>query len=356
MHVLAERAGVERMVKLASNEGAFGPLPASVAAYEAVASALHRYPDGGATLLRAALGERLGLPAGQVVPGNGADELIRLCGAAALDAGDAAVFPWPSFPSYLSAAGVHGADAVRVPLRDRAFDLDAVLEACSAPAPDGGRVRLVFLANPNNPTGTLLDPAALREFLAARLRNQAQDQSLDRSGGPGRRNLVIFDEHRVRLESDCRKILPEGGSKPPACGCAAPVEQARCGQQEGSAAAPTQSYTVQMQLAQQFDFRTQEFEAFVECARFAMHDARHEYDVEMLRWRDESRDREASRCCHLGAAARREHDGFEARGTQRIPDLGERLRDVQRVTHRSNARHHAAVHRHDPKSQRDLSH
>ena len=167
MRVLAERAGLERMVKLASNEGAFGPLPASVAAYEAAAAELHRYPDGGAGPLRAALAERFGLPFEQVVPGNGADELIRLCGAAVLDAGDAAVFPWPSFASYVSAAGVHGADAVRVALRDRAFDLDAVLEACSRPAPGGGRVRLVFLANPNNPTGTLLDRGELREFLDA---------------------------------------------------------------------------------------------------------------------------------------------------------------------------------------------
>ena len=165
MRVLAERAGLERMIKLASNECAFGPLPASVAAYEAAAAELHRYPDGGAAPLRAALGERHGLPPEQVVPSNGADELIRLCGAAALDAGDAAVFPWPSFASYVSAAGVHGADAVRVPLRDRAFDLGAVLKACAQPAPGGGRVRLVFLANPNNPTGTLLDRAELREFL-----------------------------------------------------------------------------------------------------------------------------------------------------------------------------------------------
>jgi len=168
VRVLAERMGIERMVKLASNEGAFGPLPAAAAAYEAAAGELHRYPDGGAGPLRAALAERHGLPVEQVVPGNGADELIRLCGAAALDAGDAAVFPWPSFASYVSAAGVHGADAIRVALReDRSFDLDAVLEACSRPAPGGGRVRLVFLANPNNPTGTLLERAELRAFLDA---------------------------------------------------------------------------------------------------------------------------------------------------------------------------------------------
>ena len=167
MRVLQERLGLERMVKLASNEGAFGPLPTSVDAYEAAAAELGRYPDGGAAPLREALAEVHGLAPKQVVLGNGADELIRLCGAAALDAGDAAVFPWPSFPSYASAAGVHGADALRVPLRGRAFDLDAVLDACTRAAPGGGQVRLVFLANPNNPTGTLLDRQELRAFLDA---------------------------------------------------------------------------------------------------------------------------------------------------------------------------------------------
>ena len=167
MGVLQARLGLGRIVKLASNEGAFGPLPEAVGAYQAASRELHRYPDGGAERLRAGLAELHGLPAEQVVAGNGADELIRLCGAAALDAGDAAVLPWPSFPSYLSAAACHGADSVRVPLRGRAFDLDAVLAALEGPAPGGGRRRLVYLANPNNPTGTLLDRGGLRAFLAA---------------------------------------------------------------------------------------------------------------------------------------------------------------------------------------------
>jgi len=166
VRVLAERMGLQGLVKLASNEGAFGPLPEAVAAYEATATELARYPDGGAAPLRAALAERHGVAPEQVVPGNGADELIRLCGAAALDAGDAAVFGWPSFPSYVSAAAVHGATPIQVPLNDRrAMDLDALLAACGGPAPGGGRVRVVFLANPNNPTGTLLDQSELRRFL-----------------------------------------------------------------------------------------------------------------------------------------------------------------------------------------------
>jgi histidinol-phosphate aminotransferase len=153
MHELQAELGLERIVKLASNEGAFGPLPAAVAAFEAAVAHLNRYPDGGGLRLREALAERHGLPAEQVVLGNGADELIRLCAVATLDGGDAAAFPWPSFPSYVAAAACSGAEAVRV----RPGDLDALLAS---------RAKLVYLANPNNPTGTLLDPGELRRFLA----------------------------------------------------------------------------------------------------------------------------------------------------------------------------------------------
>src|SRR3954469_4958210 len=144
MRELQEELGLDRIVKLASNEGAFGPLPAAVAAFEASVRDLNRYPDGGGVRLREALAERHGLPVTQVVLGNGADELIRLCAVATLDAGDRAAFPWPSFPSYVSAAACCGAEAVRVPVGD----LDALVAA---------RAKLVYLANPNNPTGTLLE-------------------------------------------------------------------------------------------------------------------------------------------------------------------------------------------------------
>src|SRR3954466_15828355 len=156
MRELQAELGLERIVKLASNEGAFGPLPAAVAAFKGAAGELNRYPDGGAMRLREALAERHDVPVEQVVLGNGADELIRLCAVATLDAGDRAVFPWPSFPSYPASAACCGAEAVAVPLRDRAFDLSAMREAAR-----GGRVKLVYLANPNNPTGTLLERAEL---------------------------------------------------------------------------------------------------------------------------------------------------------------------------------------------------
>ena len=154
MTELQAELGLERIVKLASNEGAFGPLPAAVAAFEAAVGELNRYPDGGALRLREALGERHGLPPEQIVLGNGADELIRLCAVATLDAGDAAAFPWPSFPSYPVSAACSGAEAVPVRLDD--------LEALATT-----RAKLIYLANPNNPTGTMLEAAELRAFLDA---------------------------------------------------------------------------------------------------------------------------------------------------------------------------------------------
>ena len=113
MAELQASLGLERIVKLSSNEGAFGPLPAAVAAFEAAVAHLNRYPDGGAVPLREALAERHGVPPEQVVLGNGADELIRLCAVATLDPGDAAAFPWPSFPSYATAARCGGAEPMR---------------------------------------------------------------------------------------------------------------------------------------------------------------------------------------------------------------------------------------------------
>ncbi|MBA2504328.1 MAG: histidinol-phosphate transaminase [Thermoleophilaceae bacterium] len=150
---LQEELGLDRIVKLASNEGAFGPLPAAVAAFEATAGELNRYPDGGGTMLREALAERHGVALEQVVLGNGADELIRFCAHAVLDPGERAAFPWPSFPSYVAAVTVANAEAVRVPLLE---GLQPDIEALAASG-----AKLLYLANPNNPTGQVADFTAL---------------------------------------------------------------------------------------------------------------------------------------------------------------------------------------------------
>src|SRR4051794_37296882 len=160
MRQLQAELGLERIVKLASNEGPFGPLPAAVAAFDASARELNRYPDAGATRLREALAERFDVAAEQIVLGNGADELIRFVALATLDPGDRAVFPWPSFQSYPTAIAAAAGQAEMVPMRDRAFDLDATLAACRG-------AKLVYVANPNNPTGTLIGAADIRSFVEA---------------------------------------------------------------------------------------------------------------------------------------------------------------------------------------------
>ena len=162
MREVQAELGLERIVKLSSNEGAFGPLLAAVAAYEAAAAELNRYPDGGGLRLRGELAARHGVRLEQVVLGNGADELIRLCAVASLAPGDRGVLPWPSFPSYATSIACCAGEAVQVRLDGRRVDLDALLAAVAA---GGARTKLVYLANPNNPTGALLDRTELREFL-----------------------------------------------------------------------------------------------------------------------------------------------------------------------------------------------
>ena len=157
MRQLQAELGLDRIVKLASNEGPFGPMPAAVAAFEGSTLELNRYPDAGGTRLREALAARFEVPVEQVVLGNGADELIRFAALATLDPGDRGVYPWPSFQSYPTAVAAAAGESLAVPMRDRAFDLDALLAACNG-------AKLVYLANPNNPTGTLVARDDVRAF------------------------------------------------------------------------------------------------------------------------------------------------------------------------------------------------
>jgi histidinol-phosphate aminotransferase len=151
--------GLARCVKLASNEGPFGPFPAALEALARCAAELNRYPDGGAWRLRATLAERLGVAFEEVAVGAGADGLIDCLCQTALDPGQEMVCGWPSFASYPIDAAKQGAVAVKVPLRDDRYDLDAMLDAIT---PD---TRLVFLCLPNNPTGTTNTRGEVGAFL-----------------------------------------------------------------------------------------------------------------------------------------------------------------------------------------------
>src|SRR5437764_11997344 len=142
--------GVERPIRLASNESALGPSPKAIAAYKALAGEIHRYPDGGAAELRAALGRHHGLDPERIVCGSGSDELIGLLQRAY--AGPCTEVPYGRHGFLMYSIGVSGVGsaAVAVPARELTADVDAILAHVSE------RTRLVFIANPNNPTGTYL--------------------------------------------------------------------------------------------------------------------------------------------------------------------------------------------------------
>lgn len=146
------------IVKLSSNEGAEGPLPAARAALEAEAGELYRYPDS-RPLVRA-IAERRGLPEEMVTVGPGADMLIQYIASAFLEPGREVVYAWPSFVSYALTAQKQSAHATTVPLRgDDVHDLDAMRAAITE------RTALVYVCNPNNPTGTYVSRDALRAFV-----------------------------------------------------------------------------------------------------------------------------------------------------------------------------------------------
>jgi histidinol-phosphate aminotransferase len=151
--------GLERVVKLASNEGPFPPFPAALEALERTARELNRYPDGGAWALRSALAALHGVRFEQVAMGAGADGVIDCLSQAVLDEADEIVCGWPSFPSYVLDAIKLGARPVRVPLRDHRYDLDALLAAITP------RTKLVYVCHPNNPTGTTNTRSELDAFL-----------------------------------------------------------------------------------------------------------------------------------------------------------------------------------------------
>ncbi|MFN8109712.1 MAG: histidinol-phosphate transaminase [Thermoleophilia bacterium] len=154
--------GLDRIVKLASNEGPYPPFPAAVEAIRGAAEGLRLYPDPGAWALRDALSGHLGVPADRILPGNGVDSLIKLMCLALLDPGDELVMGWPSFISWRQGADTMGATVRTAPPgADGAYDLDA-LAALVGPA-----TKLVVVVSPNNPTGGAVGADALAAFLDA---------------------------------------------------------------------------------------------------------------------------------------------------------------------------------------------
>ncbi|MEV4455196.1 histidinol-phosphate transaminase [Microbispora sp. NPDC004025] len=148
-----------RSYKLSSNESPFGPLPSVVEAIARAATEIHRYPDPGAVRLTETVAERFGVPYDHVALGAGSVAVAQQILEAVGEPGADVVYAWRSFEAYPLLVGLSGANAVEVPLRDETHDLDAMAEAITP------ETRLVFVCNPNNPTGTVNRTEELVRFL-----------------------------------------------------------------------------------------------------------------------------------------------------------------------------------------------
>jgi len=159
MDELEREYGVTNAIKLASNENPWGPSPKAVAAIGAMLGNLHRYPDGSSYYLTEAVARWMGAEPAEIVLGNGSNEVIEFLVKAFVATGDAVITSHPSFLMYQKFVQVRGGDNVVIPLREMHHDLEAIRAAVT------DRTRLIFIDNPNNPTGTLIERATFDRFL-----------------------------------------------------------------------------------------------------------------------------------------------------------------------------------------------
>ena len=152
--------GQQRVIKLSSNEGCFGPSPAAQAAYHGLADRLHRYPDGGQQRLRAAIAEVHGLDESRIVCGNGSEELIGLVMRCFVDSGDQVLLSENHFVMCSIYGKAQGADIVLAPEVQFRTKVEALLEGITE------RTKVVAVANPNNPTGTYNTATEIERLIA----------------------------------------------------------------------------------------------------------------------------------------------------------------------------------------------
>ena len=150
-----------RAVKLASNENPLGPSPKGIAAAQAVLGEANRYPDGGTHALRQTLAERRGVSPEEILIGLGSSEIIDLAARVVLRAGVQGLTSEGTYAPFSVAIRASGAELVLVPQRDFAFDLQAIAKAITP------KIAAIYLANPNNPTGSAFGGEEFGEFLAA---------------------------------------------------------------------------------------------------------------------------------------------------------------------------------------------
>jgi histidinol-phosphate aminotransferase len=156
---LEREFGIRNSIKLASNENPLGPSPRALAAIRERLETLHRYPDGSGYYLKSRLSEKFSLPRERILLGNGSNELIELIVRTFLEPGDEAVQAFPTFLVYEKIIKGAGCKMVSVPLTDFGLDLKGIADAVTS------RTKVLFVNNPNNPTGTILKTSEINDFL-----------------------------------------------------------------------------------------------------------------------------------------------------------------------------------------------
>jgi histidinol-phosphate aminotransferase len=152
--------GAKKWIKLASNENLLGPSPKAVAAIRKELPNIYLYPEGPCTILRKALAKKFSLPESVVVISNGADNLILMIACAFVDEGDEVIMADPTFSVYTNVTQIMGGRPIQVRLKDFTHDLDGMLRKVNR------KTKLVFICNPNNPTGTIVSQESFNHFLS----------------------------------------------------------------------------------------------------------------------------------------------------------------------------------------------
>ncbi|MBW2039084.1 MAG: histidinol-phosphate transaminase [Deltaproteobacteria bacterium] len=155
-----EWRGEEDIIRLSANENPLGPSPKALDAIAQALKGLHRYPDGTGRDLKEKLAQKLGLSPDNIILGNGSNEVIEMATRIFLKGGEEVLLPEPTFAYYRIAAQAQGGDCVPVPLRDFKIDLAGMAKKLSP------KTKLIFLSNPNNPTGTTFTRSEFKDFLA----------------------------------------------------------------------------------------------------------------------------------------------------------------------------------------------
>lgn len=151
--------GISGVIKMASNENPFGPSPDAVAAMREVLEKIHLYPDGNCFYLKQGLSAHLRVPEASLIIGNGSDEILKFLAEAFLNEGEETIMAVPSFSEYVFVTQLMAGCLIRVPSRNFKHDLAAMAERV------GPRTKLIFICNPNNPTGTIVTRAEIEAFL-----------------------------------------------------------------------------------------------------------------------------------------------------------------------------------------------